>query len=421
MIRVVMAMTAAAALLIGGCKGDHNQNTAQLRVLHAVVDSEPLNVEVDDEVKHSGVALNATTSYTEVPSGTHDFKIRSSTGGTQLLQRSLAMGNGDHYTLVVFGKRTSMGTLLIGDNTSSPSSGKFKLRAGGFSSDVGAADMYLASGDLSAATVTFTSVNPGTLTEFAEFSPGAYRFIFTVPGTREVVFESPSIDFSEGARVTVASMPTASARLANAVMLTEDSGSQFLPNPRVRMKAVNAIAGSDGYSFKADATTLLSAVPYGGNSSYVITSAGARTLQIESSGVPGVASATLEATLDAGADYTAVALNSTTQPRLVVFKDDNTPPASGYAKIRFVHALAGTTSVDALINFATQAAGLPSQGASSYYPVVAGEGYTLTFAGPGGVAVIASLADVEIISGAVYTAYLVGQTGSAQARLVRDR
>ena len=53
--------------------------------------------------------------------------------------------------------------------------------------------------------------------------------------------------------------------------------------------------------------------------------------------------------------------------------------------------------------------------------VVPGTTYNITFATAGGVTTLASIDPAELDAGGVYTAYLVGSTGNAQARLVRDR
>ena len=74
-----------------------------------------------------------------------------------------------------------------------------------------------------------------------------------------------------------------------------------------------------------------------------------------------------------------------------------------------------------LVNFASQTSGLAYKAASGYGQFLAGTSYTITFATPGGISVIATLSPVEIDAGGVYTAYVYGQAGSAQARLVRDR
>ena len=59
--------------------------------------------------------------------------------------------------------------------------------------------------------------------------------------------------------------------------------------------------------------------------------------------------------------------------------------------------------------------------ASSYYNVVPSLTYTIAFASPGGLTVLATATPIEIDNGAVYTAYLMGATGAPQIRVVRDR
>lgn len=108
-------------------------------------------------------------------------------------------------------------------------------------------------------------------------------------------------------------------------------------------------------------------------------------------------------------------------PQLVAFSDDNSLPNSGFAKLRFVNAQARTASVDVLVNFASQSSQLAYARASTYYQLAPSTTYTITFATPGGVTVIATLTPVELDSGGVYTAYLFGTQAAAQARLVRDR
>ncbi|HEY4999291.1 MAG TPA: DUF4397 domain-containing protein, partial [Usitatibacter sp.] len=93
----------------------------------------------------------------------------------------------------------------------------------------------------------------------------------------------------------------------------------------------------------------------------------------------------------------------------------------GFAKVRFVNAGAAGSSVDVLANFANETSGLAYGSASTYFQVTPSLTYTITFATPGGVNVIATATPVELDAGAIYTVYLFGSGSSAQARLVRDR
>jgi hypothetical protein len=192
-----------------------------------------------------------------------------------------------------------------------------------------------------------------------------------------------------------------------------------------RVKVVNAIADSPTLNFKADGATLLSNVPFGGNSSYVSIATGSRTLQLEAANVPGVIITSASKTIESARDYTVLALDSFAAPRLATVADDNTFPTAGFAKVRFVNALSSAATVDVLVNFASQASGLAYGTASAYSQFAANTassaGYTITFSTPGGVQVIASLADVELDPGVVYTAILLGPANTPQVKLVRDR
>jgi hypothetical protein len=418
------AATMVVLALLGGCKNSGNdQNSSNLRALNAVVDAEALDLLVDDNVKASAIPLGTTSSYSEFDSGTRDVKVRSAVNQTVLLDKSLSFANGARSTLLIYGKRSAINTLVLPDDTVSPSSGKLRIRLLGLSPDVGPLDLYLTSSDISAMPATLANISYGAVTDFSEVSPGSFRIVFTTAGTKDIVFQSAAAqDFPSGGQMTLAVFPALSGKLVNAVVLTQgsDGVGTFLANPASRVKAVNAIPTSTPLNFKADGATLLSSVPYAGSSSYITTATGAHTLQLEASNVPGTIVATLPQTLEPARDYTAVAVSNAGQPQLVAFVDDNTFPPSGFAKIRFANALTDSTTVDVLVNFASQTSGLAYKSVSSSYPLAAAI-YTITFATPGGISVIAALTDVEIDAGAVYTAYLFGSSANPQAKLVRDR
>lgn len=424
MKRWCIALMIAAAALAGGCnKSGKNQNSADARVLNAVIDAEALDVLVDDDVKQAAVALGVTTGFSTFNSGGRDVKIRSSVNGTTLLEKSLNFPSGSQQTLVVFGRRATMGTLLLLDDTTDPSSGKFKVRAVGLSPDAGAVDVYIVNGDVANVPATISSIGYTSATDFVEVAEGDYRVVYTAVGTKEVLFESPSQRFSAGSKNTLAVFPTTGGRLVSAVFLTSGSSAAgtFIANTKARVKAVNAIPDSNALSYFGESTALLSNVPFQGASSYVTTTTGARTLRIEASNVPGTTVASLAQALGAGQDYTMLAVNPLAQASLIALLDNNALPSTGKARVRFVNALAGSGNVDVLVDFASQASGIAFRAASAYVEITAGSTYTVTFASAGGVTSLATLTPVEFLSGAVYTVYLVGNGSSGVAKIARDR
>lgn len=421
----IAALLISAGLLAGCSNKGNDQNSTDLRALNAVVDSEPLDVLVADDVKIASLAVGATSSYSHFSSGTEDVAVRSATNTTVLSTKSVNLASGARQTLLIYGRRSAVSMVTLLDDTSDASSGKFKVRSVGLSPDAGAVDLYVTSGDIASIPATISSVGYGSITDYAEVSSGSYRFVFTAAGTKEVLFESATQAFASNAAVSIAVFPSSGGRLVNAVLLTggTDGSGTFLANASARVKAVNAIADSSALNFKADGATLLSSVPFAGSSSYVTLAAGQRTLQVESGNVPGIVIASLAKQLDPARDYSLIAVDSIAQPQLAALADDNSLPTTGYAKLRFANVLSGASGVDALVNFASQASGIAYKGASAYAQLPAGTSYTytITFSTPGGVTALASLAGAVLDSGGVYSAYLVGPASAAQVKLVRDR
>jgi Domain of unknown function (DUF4397) len=421
---LLIAAAFAVLALVSGCKGKNSQNTTDMRSLHAVVDAEPLDVLVDSDVKTSALPFGSTSSYVQFDSGTRDVQVRSTTAQTILSDKQLSFSSGVNNTLVIYGKRAAMQTQVVLDDTVSPSSGHFRVRALNLAPDAGAVDLYVTTGPISSSGGSIVpAASYGALTGAAEVANGSLQVTLTTSGTQDILFQSPAQNFSDNSTYTIVVLPSLSGKLVSAVLLTQGANPSgtLLQNPFARVKAVNAIPDASALNFKADGTVLLSSVPFMGSSNYVTTAAGTHSLQIEASNVPGTIIASLSKALGAATDYSAIAAGSLAAPSLIAIADDNSLPTSGFAKIRFVNAQPGSAAVDVLLNFAAQTTGLPAGSASTYFQVTPSLTYTITFATPGGVTVIATLSPVEIDAGAVYTGYLFGTGSSAQVRLVRDR
>jgi hypothetical protein len=419
-----IAAAFAVLTLVSGCKsGGHAQNSTDMRSLNAVVDSEPLDVLVDSDVKVSALAFGAVSANSEFDSGTRDVQVRSSTSQTILNDKSVSFPSGVNNTLMIFGKRSAVQTLVITDDTTAPSSGHFRIRVMNLSPDTGPVDLYATTDAISSSGAVVPGATFGTLTGSAEVTTGSLRITFTTSGTQDVLFQSAPQPLTDNSTYTVVVLPSLGGKLVNVVLLTQGANATgtLLQNPFARVKAVNAIPDSTPLNFKADGTALLSSVPFTGASSYVTTASGSHSLQIEASSNPGTLLASLSRQLDPARDYTALALGTFAAPQLVAFADDNSVPTLGFAKIRFANALVGSSTVDVLLNFASQVSGLAYAQASTYSQVTPSLSYTITFATPGGVSVIATLTPVELDAGAIYTAYLLGTGSSAQVKLVRDR
>jgi hypothetical protein len=410
----------AVLVLQSGCHPTEKTPSGDLRVVNAVVDAESLDVLVDDSAKATGIAADVTASASSITQGTHDIKIRSSTTGAQLLDKQVAF-SGATQTMVLYGHRSAISVMLLTDATTSPSSGKLKVRTANLSPEAPLVDTYVTSTDIASAAATISGVGVGASSDFVEISPGNAVITFTTAGTQDILFQSPTRAFTAGATVTFLVFPSAGGKLVNAVVVNTGGDSAFVANASARVKAVNAIADSTLLNYKADGATLLSNVPFGASSTYVTTAAAAHSLQIEAANVPGVTIVQASRTLDPARDYSMVAVGHINQPAVLVLADENYTPAASSARLRFVNALDGGASVDALVNFASQTTGIAPNSASAYFTLAQSTTYTLAFTTSGGVTVLASLTPAELDAAGVYTFYLLGTAAAPQARLVRDR
>lgn len=424
MKRWCIALMIAALALVAGCnKSGNNQNSANARVLNAVIDAEPLDFVVADDLKQAAVALTVTTPYSTFSSGTQDVKIRSSVNSTILTEKSLNFPSGTNQTVVIYGRRATLSTLLLTDDTTDPATGKFRVRAVGLSDSSGPVDVYLAGTDVSGVPPTISSVGYTSATDYAELAEGDYVVTYTAAGNKQVLFQAPSQRFTAGTKNTLTIFPTTGGQLVSGVFLTAGgtAAGTYVANTKSRIKAVNAIPDSTGLSYFAEATPLLSNVPFQGASSYITTTTGAHTLRIEQSNVPGTTLASLAKTLGSGQDYTLMAVNPLASASLTALLDNNSLPTGTNVRLRFVNALVGSGNVDALVDFATQASAIPFNTASPYVQIAASSTYTITFASAGGVTSVATLTPVEFLAGGVYSVYVVGTGTAGIVKITRDR
>jgi len=113
-------------------------------------------------------------------------------------------------------------------------------------------------------------------------------------------------------------------------------------------------------------------------------------------------------TLSRGQEISVVAVDILDQIEPLVLIDDNTPPASGEAKVRFVHASPDAPTVDiTLADGTTLFDNIAFKEASAYLEVAAGM-YDLQVRDETGAVVVLELDDVELAAGKIYTVFAVG-------------
>ena len=114
------------------------------------------------------------------------------------------------------------------------------MRFLGLSPDVGPVDVYFATGDISSLAPAQAGVAFGATTDYVEVTPGNFNVIFTLAGTKDIIFKSTSPQsFTDGGIYTIGVFPTFGGKLVNALLLVNNGAATFLTNPLARVKAVN--------------------------------------------------------------------------------------------------------------------------------------------------------------------------------------
>jgi hypothetical protein len=176
-------------------------------------------------------------------------------------------------------------------------------------------------------------------------------------------------------RVLLKVLPLGTALIClGAVFLTTGCGSSG-----ARFRYVQASPGAPGgVDVQVDGKTVLTDIGYGLPGSYQKVTSGSRTVGIFQTGTTTNPYFSGSVSIGSG-DTTLISDNVFSSINLASFSDDNTAPASGNVKLRFINAAPSVGSVDIyVVTSGTGIGGLSPQlsltypNASGYIPVTAG-------------------------------------------------
>jgi hypothetical protein len=118
--------------------------------------------------------------------------------------------------------------------------------------------------------------------------------------------------------------------------------------------------------------------------------------------------------------YSLFLANTYTKPDFVLLTDSLTQPATGKATIRFVNVSAGSGNVDLLADSTALISNEPYKGASVFTTVLGNSKYNFEVRATGSTTVLASLENIAIKNGGVYTIWYHGSTTGTSPKLSAD-
>jgi len=426
--RTILSIVALGVL--AGCGGGSSSSNSDVKTLVRLVNVSPgtgnVKVALAGVFATSSLAYRDATGYVSVASGTPELTVYSATTGASLYDlTNISISSGTQSTLFIYGGSTGVTATLLPDDTSAASAGHVSLRVSHSASGIGALDLYLlpAGTSLQDATPIYSALAYAATTAFAEYASGTASIVLTPAGTKEVIYDSGAQRLPEIGRVTLLVFGTGSAKLVNAALLQDDGSgvTAFIDNRYARFRFANAEPDAQAADVLVDGSVAFAGVPLGGLSAYGSVAAGARDIKVQASNAPGAYLYDSTRTLCAACDYSLVVYGAAggSPASLLALLDDNLPPASGMAKLRFVNAVSDGNAYDAYANDSVVLTNMGFATGSPYLSLTAG-----TFAlgyGPNGTGQQAArLAGQQLDAGHVYTVYLYGRGASVAAVLVED-
>jgi hypothetical protein len=416
-LTVALAIIAITALAQSEAAPMAPAQTARVRVVHGIPDAPAVDVYVNGVMAFGGAAFKGVTDYAG-PLPTDDYLVQVVVSGTTdlnnyVFSETLTLGDAD-YTVIAMGTLSEADAYdphlhVYEDNNAVPMLNKAHVRFIHVSPDAPAVDVAVAGGPTLFSDVAYMGTGG-----YYPVEAGTYDLEVLVAGTDTVVL-TPTVTVAPNNIYTIFAFGLLADKLDAVPALDQGynrvrafHGVADVPVPAVDI-LVNGVPAFEDIAFQ-DYTE------------YAVLPAGTYTVAVApaDSTTPLI---TEMYTLTGGADLTIAAAGTADMGdmydlELVAFVDDNSPPASGKARVRFIHLDPGAPAVNivaegTLILFE----GVEYQQSGGYYKddeggVDAGT-YEITVhqtpdpPGTVGTLVPPSLDDIPFEDGYVYTIFAV--------------
>ena len=429
--RVLITLLCLLSLALVGCSSKSGGGgDAKIRVVNVIPDAAAISLQLDnDTALVNALPFQGMTQYLSTGTGSREFKVSANGGTTFAIDTTLSVG-ANNYSYIVYGPVASaQGALVLESGITAPTSGTFNLRVINVAAGIGAVDVYLtaAGADLNSTSPNLSNIAGGASSSLIPVNTGSYELRVTAAGTKDVVYDTGVQPFTNNqATYEVVIFTKGSSKLPNVALLNvDDAGTgQVIDNLLAEFKVLNASSAASPLNVLVDNSIVLSNIPFAGISNYVTTTAGSHTFAVQATATPGANLLTLVATLASATD-TSLAFSGPAGALVpLVLNDNNLPPPSGRARVRFVNVSPGLGPLDVYVNFSKQISGLAGNSGSSYIEVTAdptiGTLYEFDFNIAGTTSVALKLPSVAIIAGHTYSIYVVGAPATPQGVVAKD-
>lgn len=217
----MLGLAAAFAAACDSSSGPNEDDTAEVRVMHAKADAPAVDLVIDGEAVIEGVAFNQASAFAAVEAGSASLAIAPAAGGTAIGTAATTLEAGRRYTVLFGTGGNGSGVLIAADTSVSvpdappprepsdtgaiPGESKIKLRVIHNAPGAPLLDAYLSQGD-APIEAALKIVEPFTygvgldpqFPGYLERDPGVWRVRFTVDNTLDVLLDTGPISMHAG-------------------------------------------------------------------------------------------------------------------------------------------------------------------------------------------------------------------------------
>ncbi|MFN8390867.1 MAG: DUF4397 domain-containing protein [Bdellovibrionota bacterium] len=196
-ISLAWLVTFSATLTLLGCAPE---DSGSLRVMNLAPDVKALDLFDDGDLLFNSVNYSEVSDYESLSVGPHQLRAAIHDSFTALSDERETIGNGNDYTLFVFGFGADADAILTLDDNSKPDSGRAKLRFVQGSPSSANVDVYISAPNerLVDLIPTFENERFEDVTEYVDSEEGDYRVRITEKGTVKLLADTGAFHLNDG-------------------------------------------------------------------------------------------------------------------------------------------------------------------------------------------------------------------------------
>ncbi len=172
--------------------------SAKVMAVHASPDAPGVDLLVDNAISGTNLTFPNNSGYLNVPAGSRNIKVNVTGTSTTVINATLPLDAGAAYSVFASDSVSSIESLVLVDNLSTPAAGKAHVRFVHLSPNAPAVDVALQGG-----AVVFGNKSFKEYTEFTPLDAATYNLEVRLEGTSTVVLPLPNVTLEAGKIYTV--------------------------------------------------------------------------------------------------------------------------------------------------------------------------------------------------------------------------